>query len=84
MPIDDLDHDPGPPDPRELGDPAASPESRDDVDDREYTTTERVRERVAENELPRSEAHPPNEHPEDWRSAAAGKPSPEPEPGEEP
>ncbi len=72
MPMDDTDLD--------MGEPTPAPRSRDDVDDRDDSTREHVAERVAENELPKSEGAPPNEHPGDWRSAAAGKPEPEPEP----
>ncbi len=70
MPMDDHLHD--------APEPAPGPRSRDDRDDRDYSTGGRVAERKAENELPRSEGAPPNEHPEDRRSPAAGEASPEP------
>ncbi len=68
--MDDTDHD--------MADPVPPPRSRDNRDDRDYSTPERVAERVERNELPRSEGAPPDEHPEDRRSRAAGEPSPEP------
>ncbi len=80
MPMDDTDH--------SMGDPEPTPEpprprSRDNADDRDYTTPERVEEHAEETQLPRTEGAPPNEHPEDGRSRAAGKPWPEPGPPEE-
>jgi hypothetical protein len=69
MPMDDTDHD--------LGEPTPGPRSRDNRDDRDYTTPGRVAERVARNELPRSEGAQPDEHPEDRRPSAADAQDPD-------
>ncbi len=75
MPMDDTELD--------RGEPVPEPRSRDDRDDRDYSTPDRVAERVERNELPPSEGAPPDEHPAARRSAAAGKAAPEPEPGDD-
>ncbi len=68
---------------RGAGEPVPAPRSRDDRDDRDYSTPDRVAERVEKNELPRSEGAPPDEHPGDRRSGATGTPEPEPRPGDD-